>query len=359
MSNKKVLFIISHSVVTGPSQRYRVGLFLPLLQQNNIAYTIRSFYNTEGGKILYSNGKYFRKIAIVLKGFIKRAFTTFFEAWKYDYVFIQRGATPFGPPIFEWIMAKIFRKKIIFDFDDAIWIPDPGQKSQLHKWLKATWKVKYICKWSYKVVGGNDYLCAFAKKYNNNVIKIPTCVDVDKQHNQVKKIVEYSKLTVGWTGSHTTLKYLDSFVPVINRLQHEFDFTFLVICNKTPVWDVKDWEFIQWNGKTEVEDLLHMDIGVMPLTEDAWSEGKCGFKLIQYLSLGIPAVASPVGVNKQIIKNKVEGILCNDENEWISALRQLLSDSALRQQMGIAGRDKIESQFSIKSQADKFINLFN
>jgi glycosyltransferase involved in cell wall biosynthesis len=359
MRDKKVLFIISHSVVSGPSQRYRIGLFLPLLEKNNIKYRIRSFYDEESGKILYGKGNLLRKIGIVAKGFLKRGYTTLFEAWKYDFLFIQRSALPAGPPLFEWIFARVLRKKIIYDFDDAIWVSDPTEKNKLLTWLKSAWKVKYICSWSYKVVGGNDYLCEYASKYNSSVIKIPTCVDTENHHNRLKRKAGDDKIIVGWTGSHSTLKYLDILVPVINELQEEFNFSFVVICNKPPIWNVKHWQFIKWNGATEVNDLLLLDIGIMPLTDDVWSEGKCGFKLVQYLSLGIPAVASPVGVNKQIIQNGVEGFLCRNADEWMSALSKLLSDALLRQQMGKAGRAKIEMNYSIKSQEQTFLALFS
>jgi glycosyltransferase involved in cell wall biosynthesis len=206
-------------------------------------------------------------------------------------------------------------------------------------------------------VGGNDYLCSYAKACNPSVIKIPTCVDTVSRHNILKPLHE-GTLTIGWTGSHSTLHYLDEIVPVIDRLQKEFDFTFLVISNKPPQLNLKDWEFIPWQEKTEIEDLLKMDIGVMPLKNDAWSEGKCGFKLIQYLALGIPAVASPVGVNSLILEQGLSGFLCVTQKEWLDGLKRLLSEGQLRKAMGHSGRKKIVEEYSLQSQKEDFLRLF-
>jgi glycosyltransferase involved in cell wall biosynthesis len=118
-------------------------------------------------------------------------------------------------------------------------------------------------------------------------------------------------------------------------------------------------EFIQWNEASEIVDLLEMHIGIMPLKADAWSEGKCGFKLIQYLSLGIPAVANPVGVNKNIIENEVTGFLCSTVEEWENALTKLIKDSHLRKKMGEKGRDKIVSSYSIQANEGLFLSLFD
>lgn len=354
----KVLFILPHSIRKGPSQRYRVGLFLPELDNRGIQYKLAEFFSEESEKVLYEPGHMIQKLWITIKGYLKRFYTITFTSWKFDFVFIQRGSAPVGPPVFEWILTKLLGKKIIYDFDDAIWIPNTSRENKIAGWFKAFWKVKYICKWSYKVVGGNDFLCDYARKYNRNVIKIPTCVDTGRHHT-FQKMHDNKDLVIGWTGSHTTLVYLDEVKDVLQKMQKEFDFSFLVICNKPPAWQMNKLIFIPWSDKTEVEDLLKMDIGIMPLKENQWTEGKCGFKLIQYMSLGIPAAASPAGVNKIIIEEGVNGFLCHSSDDWENALRKLLTDSSLRQKKGEAGRKKIIGQYSIQSQAEKFVGLFS
>ena len=205
---------------------------------------------------------------------------------------------------------------------------------------------------------GNDYLYNYARQFNQNTIIIPTCINIEKDYFKIKQH-RNEGINIGWTGSHSTLKYLNEWVPVINELQKEFNFNFLVIADKNPLLPVKNFQFIPWNADTEADDLLNIDIGVMPLPEVEWSKGKCGFKLIQYFALAIPAIASPVGVNKIIIEEEVNGFLCTTEDEWNSSLKKLLLDNDLRKKMGLAGRKKIEEQYSIKSQAAKYIQLFS
>jgi glycosyltransferase involved in cell wall biosynthesis len=190
------------------------------------------------------------------------------------------------------------------------------------------------------------------------VICIPTSVDTEHYHNRLK---EHSQngLVVGWTGSHSTEKYLDMLVPALQALEKEIDFSFIVISDRMKVLPLKNVIYCAWTETEEVSDLLKMDVGVMPLKNDEWSEGKCGFKLVQYLALGIPAVASPVGVNKIIIEHGINGFLCNDDDEWKQALIKLLTDRSLREAMGSKGKKKIEEQYSIRSQKKKFIDLFS
>ena len=356
--DSRILFLLPYPLQSAPSQRFRIELFFPELEKSRITYDVSSFMDMETWNILYRGGGAISKLWGVLKGFSRRWFTVLFRCWRYQYVFIHREAAPIGPPVFEWILARLFGKKIIYDFDDAIWMSDSTVENRFVRWIKCRWKIKYICRWSYKISAGNLFLHNYAQQFNSNVTIIPTCVDTDLHHNKIKDHKE-GHLTIGWTGSHSTLKYLEIILPAIASLQQEFNFTFLIISNKPPAFELKNLKFVKWNEKSEVDDLLHMDIGVMPLPDNLWSEGKCGFKLVQYLSLGIPAVASMAGVNKKIIEQGVNGFLCENVSEWKCALQKLLTDSMLRKSMGVEGRRKIGQEYSIRSQKTKFIELFS
>ncbi|MEZ5016882.1 MAG: glycosyltransferase [Flavipsychrobacter sp.] len=358
MSAAKVLFIVPYPVRHAPSQRFRVELFEPELQAAEVDYSISPFMDEATWNVLYKNGSILQKAVGIIKGYLKRFKTVLLDVPKYDYIFIHREAAPLGPPIFEWLIAKVLRKKIIFDFDDAIWMENTSNENKLAALLKAAWKTKSICKWSYKVAGGNDYLCNFAKQHNDSVVLLPTCVDMQRMHKGEKQHHE-GQVTIGWTGSHSTLKYLDDVIEVLQELEEKHNTRFIVIANKQPDLPLKNLEFIKWSEETEVADLLKIDIGIMPLKADAWSEGKCGFKLIQYLSLGIPAVANPVGVNKVIIEEGVNGYLCNSPEEWVTALTSLVADANLRRSFGQSGKEKMASNYSIASQKDTFLQLFS
>jgi glycosyltransferase involved in cell wall biosynthesis len=280
-----------------------------------------------------------------------------FLVHKFDFVLVHREASPLGPPIFEWIIARLWKKKLVFDFDDAIWIPAISEQNKLALYLKCFWKTKWICKWSYKVAAGNQYLAGFAGEFNKNVTVVPTVVDTTNRYQFVVD-QDVSRPAIGWTGSHSTMKYLAPLIPVLQQLEKEKEFDFYVISNKRPEFELRSLKFIKWKEVKEIEDLSKINIGIMPLEADRWSEGKCGFKIIQYLALGIPAVASPVGVNTKIIDNNQNGYLCQNENEWYQSISLLLDDRYLRKEMGRKGREKIIREYSIHVNTDLFLELF-
>ncbi len=339
-----------------PGQRFRFEHYLPWLKENNINIHISSFLKQAGWKVLYTRGNSARKTWYVLGGFIKRV-ADLFKLGKYSFVFIYREAAPLGPPVFEWIIAKILRKKIIYDFDDAIWIPAVSEYNKKAFWLKSFGKVAKICRWSYRVSVGNHYLEQFAKKKNPNVVVVPTVVDTRTIHNKLQD-QQAGKPAIGWTGTFSTLTYMDIVFPVLKELQETHDFTFIVIADKDPQLPLKNYRFIRWNKDTEAEDLLHFHIGLMPLYDDELSKGKCGFKAIQYMSLGMATVVSPVGVNSLIVDDGINGYVCNGPREWKEKLELLLNDPAARSEMGKRARQKIEEQYSVEATKHLFKDLF-
>lgn len=354
----KVLFLLPYPLGRAPSQRFRVEMLLPLLQRPETEFVLRPFMNSKTWDILYKGGSVFRKISGIAGGFFRRLFTVLFEAPQYNCIFIHREAAPLGPPLFEWYLAKVLKKRIIYDFDDAIWIPNTSAENRLVTIFKATSKVSLICNWSAVISAGNQYLCSFAESNSTaRVVRMPTVVDTIHRYNKAKEHTA-GRIIIGWTGSHSTLKYLDMIVPVLRQLRKDTDFTFLVIADKRPDLNLDDFSFIPWNAGTEIEDLMKIDVGIMPLQPDEWAEGKCGFKLIQYLALGIPAIASPIGVNNEIIKEGVNGYLCSDEDDWVNALKQLINDRELRQRLGEKGRKKIVEEYSIEGNKERFLSLF-
>ena len=149
-------FWVPYPVGVAPSQRFRVELFLNDLEKQGFSFRLLTFLDKNAWDILYTPGNGFLKTWGTVKGFFRRI-NHLFQSTQANYIFIHREATPLGPPIFEWLLAKVFRKKIIHEYDDAIWIPGGEKISWIKKWLKATWKIKYIIRWSYKIAGGNKF----------------------------------------------------------------------------------------------------------------------------------------------------------------------------------------------------------
>jgi glycosyltransferase involved in cell wall biosynthesis len=356
---KKILFVVSFPKKLHSSARFRVELYEKIMEENRFSYDTEYFWSSRMYKILYSQGNTISKVVGLITGFAKR-FLLLFKVIKYDYIFILREATPIGPPFFEWVCAKVLNKKVIYDFDDAIWVMQASKNNSIVKFVKAAWKVKLICKWAYKVSIGNKYLYDYATMYSNNVVLNPTCVVTERIHNIIKdQSIDGKKVVIGWTGSFSTLIFLNDILDALRELETEYSFEFLVIADQNPQLPLKNFIYKEWNEASEITDLLQCNIGVMPLYDTEYAKGKCGFKLIQYMSLGIPVVASPVGVNEQIVDEGKNGFLCKTKQEWVSALQKLLVDNNLRTQMGSDGRRKIEQFYSIESNKNNFLSLFS
>ena len=305
-------------------------------------------------KVIYREGFMFAKILGTIKGFVKRM-ALLLSIHKYTFVFIHREATPFGPPLFEWMTSKIFRKRIIYDFDDAIWKRDYSNANRLAAWLKQPGKVKKICGWSFIVSAGNRYLSDYAREVNSNVIINPTIVDTDNYHNKTKD-QQSRPVNIGWTGTQTTIKYLSPLIPMLESLHEQHQFVLYVICNEDPNWD-KEWiTFVPWSKKSEIADLLQFHIGLMPLPDDEWANGKCGFKAIQYMALGIVPVASAVGVNSQLITHNSNGLLIRNEADWLVMLASLLNDEELRNRLAVTARAHIENSYSVAASKEVFLS---
>ena len=357
MKKIKIHFWVPYPERSAPSQRFRVEQYLPYLSSSSFSYSILSFLDTGTWKIFYNKGNSLKKFYGLIMGFFRRFWHLILSPGA-DYIFIFREASSVGPSVFEWLLTKVFKKKIIYDFDDAIWIPGGEKARRSKKILKATWKVKHIIRWSYKVSCGNEFLCAYARQYNKNVFLMPTVIDTNKSKNGLKISRQEKKAVVGWTGSHTTLHNLEEIEDLIPALKKEIDFDLLIISNKPP--DCKfDFIFKKWEKATEAEDLLKMDIGIMPLKKGPWFEGKCGFKLIQYHSFGIPAIASDVGVNSLVTLHNKTGFIASDKDDWKSYLKKLITDASLRSTMGEAAREHIEKKYSLNSLFPAFVSLFS
>lgn len=352
----KIAFLCPYPFDRVGGQRFRFEQYFNYLNQNGCVFILLPFLSDTSFNILYKKGFIINKTLMIINGFFKRCFHLF-KIINCDYIFIFREASPIGYPIFEWIIAKIMAKKIIYDFDDAIWLPLTTEENKLISNLKYTKKVKFICKWAYKVSVGNSYLQNYSLQYNNNSFINPTTIETRSYHNKVKS-QDTANVVIGWTGTHSTLPYLDIIYPVLKKLEEKYDFTFEVIADREIEFDLKRFRFKKWNKETEVSDLLNFNIGIMPLYDDEWSKGKCGFKALQYMALGIPAVVSPVGVNKDIITEGKDGFCCSTEQEWYRKLSDLIENYSLRESMGEAAIKKVQEKYSVQSNEQNFLNLF-
>lgn len=350
IQSKSILLLSPYPWGAAPSQRFRYEHYL--IREE---VTHAPFWSVKSWEKLYASGHWGHKIRGLLSGYTQRLLLLT-RLHRYTLVYIHREATPLGPPIFEWLIARVWRKPIVYDFDDAIWLPNTSRENRWAAWLKWPGKVRWICRWSRIVSCGNDYLADYARQYAQEVRVIPTVVDTQQVHNRLKEQSQRS-VVVGWTGSHSTLPYLQPLVPLLQDLEQDLNFETVVIADKDPKLPLKGYRFVPWTKNTEVDDLLQLDIGLMPLEDNAWARGKCGFKAIQYLSLGIPAVVSPVGVNPEIVQHSIHGFQARQPEDWKKYLRQLIRDRELRTEMGRKGRKQVVEQYSVRATRPAFQRL--
>jgi glycosyltransferase involved in cell wall biosynthesis len=351
---RSILFAVPFPTGEAPSQRFRFEQYFRLLDERGVRYHCAPFWNEKTWRILYEPGHHLKKALGLFAGFVRRL-GLLSKLAGYDVVYIHREMAPVGPPVFEWLIARVFNKPVVYDFDDAVWIRNVSRANRFADRFKNYGKVAKICAWAARVSAGNRFLADYARRFNGDVVVVPTVVDTETYHDRTREISDGVPV-VGWTGTHSTADYLRPTASVFDDLSRETTFELAVIADRIPPdLTLCNLRFRRWSKRTEIEDLLRFDIGIMPMPDTDWARGKCGFKVIQYMALGIPPVASPVGVNADIVEDGVDGFLCADETQWKRALETLLRDPELRRRTGAAAREKVVREYSVAANSDRFL----
>jgi hypothetical protein len=256
-------------------------------------------------------------------------------AGRFDSVFVNRDLAGPGTLFQQHLLRR--NPRVVFDFDDAIFI---GENEAAVRWMceRAAW-----------VTPGNRYLEEFVGRYTDRCTVVPTVIDTEEYRPSPAGAA--ARLRVGWSGSDQSIRVtLFPFLPLIAELQRGLDFELVVITNTRPVIEVPGlkWSFVPWTAESEVSGLQGLDVGLMPLADDAFQRGKCGLKALQYMAVGRPVVASPVGVNAEIVENGRTGFHASSDGEWAEALRALVGSPERRAAMGEAGRRRCDDSYSIR-----------
>jgi glycosyltransferase involved in cell wall biosynthesis len=323
----KVAFLI-HSLEVN-SCRYRVLQYLPYLRNQGVGASVHFYKRRWQEKLKFYN-----------------------TLGQYDMLYIHRKL--FSPMEFWYLHRKA--PKIIYDFDDALMYRSSGSKSPYS--LSRRMKFAYMMKRVDFVIAGNQFLKSEVLPYNSNVSVIPTSIDLSR-YTVKNNILKESPFTIGWLGSSSTLKYLRNLMPTLENLYQRFpNFQLKIVCDQfldnpqVPV--IKK----RWSPDEEEADLKSFDIGLMPLSTDLWSQGKCGLKIIQYFSVGVPVVCTPVGINRDIVEDGVNGFWAQNGDQWEDRLLKLIREEGLRKEMGFKGRKKVEEGYSLEVNAPQILDVF-
>ncbi|MGH9929969.1 MAG: glycosyltransferase family 4 protein [Pyrinomonadaceae bacterium] len=352
----KVLALASYPVEAAGT-RYRLQQFVGPLAERGISVTIKPFLDSERFKSLY------QRRAVVLTGLSLLKAAAFrlgdaFAARKADVVLIQREAMIFGPPVIEWLSTRVAGCPMVLDLDDATYVPytSPtyGKFGRALKWFN---KTDDLIRWAKVVTCGNRAIAEYAESKGAVARIIPTVVDTDVFVPRPR--ASNGPLVLGWIGTHSTFPYLQAVFPLLQDLAKTHPFKLKIVGAGTSAVNIPgvEVENLEWKLEREVEDFQSFDVGLYPidpsLYAEKWAAGKSGFKAIQYMAVGIPFVAAPVGAMADIGEAGVTHFLAASHEEWIRRLELLLADAQLRQTMGAAGRRHVVEHYSLADQTDK------
>ena len=319
----KVLFLVTR--LDRPSTRFRVAPLRPWFESRGHALEILAL-----PRGIFERLRLYRRLP------------------QFDLIGIQQR-------LLDPLELRLLRRRcggLLYDLDDAVMYDQHGRRP----WRRQR-RFRAITAEASLVVCGNRYLAAEASRHTDDVLVIPTAVDTERFHPRERAGVN-DAVTIGWTGSSSTNRYLNEIVPVIAELDGRVRLK--VLSSDARGLDFSQLgrvphEFVPWSAEREVPETASFDIGLMPLPDDPWTRGKCGCKALQYMALGIPAVCSPVGVNADIIDHGRNGFLAAAPEEWSQILNRLIADPDARQTVGQAGRRRVEETYSLALQAERLV----
>lgn len=344
------ILLLSRYGHLGASSRYRSYQYLPFLENYQIKFTSLPLVDDDYLQSKYT-GKSIFPLTIVI-AYVKRLIALI-QIAKYDLIWIEYELFPSLPAWFESIIS--LKKSYIVDYDDAIFHRYDLSHNPVIKQLLGK-KIDKIMISASIVTVGNSYLAERAIKAGASRVELlPTVIDLNKY--PILDRPNNDTFTIGWIGSPTTTKYLESLAPVFQSICSNGRARVVAIGAKDFQIEGVDLQIKKWSEETEVNDLNQIDVGIMPLDDTPWSRGKCGFKLIQYMACSKPVIASPVGINTEIVEEGVNGFLAATHQEWIDALSKLRDNWELQEKMGQNGRKKVAQEYCLAVTAPKLLEL--
>lgn len=346
------LLFLSKYARCGASSRYRTYQYLPYLEEAGFDCTVSPLFDEDYLAHKYCEGRArFRDMAAAFT----RRLGALLRASRYDLVVIEKEVLPYFPAHPErWLNWLGIR--YVVDYDDALFHQYDQHRN---KWVRRLLgsKIARVMRGARLVTTGNGYLADYARRAGaSRVVIIPTVIDLKRYPKPESRPVN-ELFTIGWIGSPSTAKYMAQIAPALTEVcARGQGYVRLIGSGEVDLPGVPH-EIVHWSEADEVAQLQQLGVGVMPLLDSPWERGKCGFKLIQYMACGLPVVASPVGVNAEIVEEGRNGFLAADHEAWVWALTRLRDDARLRQRLGAAGREKVERQYNLQVTGPRLADL--
>ena len=335
----------------GASSRVRTYQYLKYLEDHGVQVTIAPLVGDDYVENLYAGRR--KKWGAITRAYLERM-KNVFRSSRFDLLWVERELFPWLPAF--GIRFLVHRSiPYVVDYDDAVFHRYEACPNFLLRTLLRS-KIDYAMRHAKLIIAGNSYLADRALRAGAEKVEIlPSVVDLERYFVVPPRPRE--RFTIGWIGSPATKQYLHLVAPALADLCKD-DRTRVVLVGagsiELPGVPV---EILPWSEETEVASIQDFDVGIMPLPDDAWTRGKCGYKLIQYMACGRPVVASPVGVNSQIVEENLNGFIVRTTEEWVRALTSLRNNPSLREKMGEAGRKKVEDHYCLQVTAPRLLSL--
>lgn len=348
----RVLLLTRYGAL-GASSRLRAYQYLPYLRSLGLQVSTFPFFPDSYQEDLYTGRS--RRWGKVAAAYLLRLWRLL-RAPAFDLVWIEYELLPWLPAFGERLLAGL-QIPYVVDYDDAIYHRYELHPSAVVRLLLGK-KIDVVMSRAAVVIVGNDYLAKRARSAGAKRVEcLPTVVDIDRY--PVAAPTNGTVLIVGWIGSPGTVKYLSLVRPVLADLVRAGNARLVVVGPRELPFGGVPAEVRPWSETTEVADILRFDVGIMPLPDEPWERGKCGYKLIQYMACGRPVIASPVGANRQIVEEGVNGFLARTDDEWRAAFHSLAAAPELRRRLGLAGRQKVEAQFTTRVTAPRLAAILS
>jgi glycosyltransferase involved in cell wall biosynthesis len=340
---KRIIFFPRYTRL-GASSRLRTFQFQQHWENEGFQINIYPFFNDTYLKDFYG----YKRLNLwnLIYCYIMRIFYLM-KIPKYDIIWFEKELIPYFPPIVERLII-FFKINFIVDYDDAFFHNYENHKNFVVKTFLGK-KIDSIMKCADLVFVGNAYLLERAKiSQAKNIVLLPTVISSSK-YNAIKSGNLSGKMVkIGWIGSPTTIKYLKGLLPVLEKINDKCPFELVVVNGERSVNFSGVLTHIKWKEEEEVNAILNMDIGIMPLPNEEWEKGKCAYKLIQYMACGLPVVASPVGMNTMLVQHGINGFLVENEEEWIESLTYLILNPYVRNKLGRNGHQLVHNNYTVE-----------
>ena len=353
---KRLLVICPHPENVVPGQRLKYEQYFDHWRANGYEVVVSPFMTPRFQAIVYHPGRILEKVLWVGWGYLRRMWDLLRLPF-FDGAYIFLWVTPLGPPFFEWLFS-VAAKRFVYDIDDMVFLGHSSDANRFMQALKGRKKMIFLMRRAEHVIVCTPYLEDFVQRHNRETTDISSTIDTDR-YVPVNAYSNEQRLTLGWSGSHSTARYLHLLDDVLRELAQEVDFRLKVIGDPTFSVAGVDVDAQAWRESTEIADLQEIDVGLYPLPDEEWVLGKSGLKALQYMALGIPTVATDIGANSRIIRDRQNGFLVSDQKGWKDRLVALASDPDLRKRIGDRASRTVSERFSVHANRDVYLGVLD